>query len=108
MFQLHRARMVNGAPEPFPQTSMAVAGPDGAVSLEVLGTYMSVEFHSRAPWFDGDSPTGGCPYLDGVPCYTGGGTVQGEPAELMAVLGVDEEPTYAYLEGVYRREWGER
>lgn len=106
MSQLRRARMANGAPEPLPQTSMAVAGPDGVVSLEVFGAHKSVQFHSPMPMFDGDWPNGSCPYLDGVPCYSDGGTVRGKPAELMAALGVDEERTYEYLEGAYRREWG--
>ncbi len=107
MTQLRRARMTNGFPVPLPQTSMVVAGPDGVVSLETFTGVPSVQFHSPKPAYDGDEPVrGGCAYLEGVPCYSDGGTVRGKSREFLDALGVDEDLTFDYLEGVYRREWG--
>lgn len=108
MAQLRRTRMANGAPAPFPQTSMVVAGPEGAVSLDDFGPVKLIDFHSPEPRFVSDQANSGCPYLDGVPGYCEGGTVPGSPPDLFRALGHDEKIIYRYLEDAYHHEWGDR
>lgn len=93
----HRTRMTG----PFGPDTMVVTGPAGAVSLEQHGAIKVVNFHSAKPFSDGDDPHE-CPYLDGVPCHYDADTLLGQPRDLIAALGVDEERTYRYLEDSYR------
>jgi len=101
MATLRRTRLANGAPEGLPQTSLVVAGPRGAVSLESLHVTHEVRYHSPIPLVDGDEPTSGCPYLDGMPCFTDADLLIGAAAARVRAVVGDDERTYDLLEERY-------